>query len=279
MIIFIILLLFYLICLYKRKTRTKDDRDGLLIYWLTYYIIFLTWFVKQSRQNKLIALVIVLSIPQLRLPFLFVTSIPLLFSCNSYSKISNLCNNIFNTTLDIKINRERLPDQPTIFICNYSANYIGYLSTTILKPNTCLIVNKCSYKYTKHLFGENNIICVDVDSTGNTEHVRNEIHIQLEKGNNVLAFVEKQSYTRKNLFSVTDSLKKGMFVIASQLDATITPVVLDHIHHSHGIITNTRFNIYVDETRRVSLANIENEMIKVKTLFRRKLNNFYINEI
>jgi choline kinase len=142
-----------------------------------------------------------------------------------------------------------------------------------------LVINKGAYNIVKHLFGGDNIIVVDVDRKGNTEHARNEIKKQLKKGNNIVAFVEKQSYTRKDLFSVTDSLKKGMFVIASQLDATITPVVLDHVHHSHGIISNRRFNIYVDETRKVKVDEIDIEMSKVRKMFKRKLKLFSLNEI
>jgi hypothetical protein len=277
MIFFIIV--FYLFCQFKKNRRTKDDRDGLLIYWVTYYFIFMSWFLRQTKTVKLISLAVVLSIPQLRLPFIFVTTIPLLFACNDYSKINKICSFHFNTCLDVRINRERLPIKPTIFICNYSANYIGYLSTTILKPNTCLVINKGAYNIVKHLFGGDNLIVVDVDRKGNTEHARNEIKKQLNKGNNILAFVEKQSYTRKDLFSVTDSLKKGMFVIASQLDATITPVVLDHVHHNHGIISNRRFNIYVDETRKVKVDEIDIEMNKVQKMFKRKLKLFSLNEI
>lgn len=278
MIAFIILL-FYLFCKYKKNIRTKDDRDGLVIYWMTYYFIFMFWFLRQTKKVKLIAILIVLSIPQLRLPFVFITTIPLLFISKDYSKINKICSFYFNTCLDVRINRHELPKEPTIFICNYSANYFGYLSTTILKPNTCLVINKGSYKFVRHMFGKDNLIVVDVDRKGNTEHVRNEIGKQLKKGNNILAFVEKQSYTRKDLFSVTDYLKKGMFVIASQLGATITPVVLDHIHHTHGIISNRRFNIHIDKTRKVSFEEIDTEISKVRKMFKRKLNLFSLNEI
>ena len=89
----------------------------------------------------------------------------------------------------------------------------------------------------------------------------------------LVTFIEKDYFKSTNIYALSD-IRSGMFSIAKNINATITPVVIDHIEHNMGVISNTNFQIHIDKTRIVD--NIDTEIKNVTLLFERKLRLFKI---
>ena len=79
---------------------------------------------------------------------------------------------------------------------------------------------------------------------------------------------------KKQLVTFIEKDYFKLFSIAKNINATITPVVIDHIEHNMGVISNTNFQIHIDKTRIVD--NIDTEIKNVTLLFERKLRLFKI---
>lgn len=155
-----------------------------------------------------------------------------------------------NNGIRITHNFQKLPLKPTIFVCNYAKDRIEN-SMCVLIPRKLSILMQSGFKS----FIPNIIhrpIFVHGHGNGNLNYVKDEIQKSLD--NNCCMFVyitkpdSRKLYTRKP--------RKGIYIIAKELGATVTPVYFDSLDHKNGIIPNQNLNIVVGDTFKVEDINV-----------------------
>ena len=242
------------------------------IFWIIVVIILIKKCTKKNRQKTLLLLCII--VLYFRVPFLYgILTFSALLSGNIEC---HACNTrfLYNKLLQPKFLGNKLPEKPTIIICNYPSSYVEYLTNHLLNSKICILLYEkaviqniiISYFYTKDailLIGKGNQFA----------ETQKKVRDKLTEGYSVLVYPEKHFFLRKSKYDVT-SFHSGIFNIAKNIDATITPIVFDHIDHNMGLVLNNNFKIYIDRTRKID--NVEWEMDNVTKLFKRKLSFFSI---
>ena len=168
------------------------------------------------------------------------------------------------------MNIENIPNKPTIFISNYPSNYIEYLIHGLFGDKFCLVVHGNAIKILKYLYGMEHLIPVDKNSF---EKVQKQVEKKIKDGYHIFSYAERDYYNRKNEFE-TCELRSGMFAIAKNLNTTITPICIDHIEHTFGIVENKIFNIKIGSTFKVK--DVNESMIEVKKFFKTELKKMKI---
>ena len=263
-------------CVNGSRRRGEFNMDDLEIYWCVQFIIFSVWFSKTSLRNKIIALTIILLVPSLGGPFITTGLLILNMLTLGYVNCTNFAiNHLFNTCLTPIFSGNLLPLKPTIIIANYPTNYIEYLANHLLcDRKICFVVKRTAPVQSiavRLFYHEENILFVS--SKGSFEDTQDIIEEKIQQGYTIFTYIDKTYFKRPTKYAVHD-IRRGIFTIAKNLGVPITPMVFDHIDHSLGILEQTTFKIFTDETRFV--RDIDEEMEKVHNLFKRKLKTFKI---
>ena len=235
--------------------------DSLERYWL---IIFLLLMFTLPRWYVVICL---LCIPTVRASIMFMCSVPLILLGGRYKIMRATSRAILTNCFNLKFNMEALPIRPTIFICNYPSNIIEYLLPSVISENTCIMISNGNItgKLT-HAFGVDNVLLIE--RGGNFEITQEQVRNKLQSGFNVFVYIERNFVKRKHKYELSP-IRSGIFKIANNIGATITPIVIDHIDHKFGAIDNHDFTIHVDSTRLVT--DVDREMSTVTKMYKRKL--------
>jgi hypothetical protein len=179
---------------------------------------------------------------------------------------------IFYNQLNLKINTHKIPNKPTIFMSNYPANYIEYFAQGLFGDKVCLLVHAPAIKMLQFIMGKSRLISI-VEKEGQFFETQKKIKEKMDDGYHIFCYVERKYHNRDKIYDV-DSIRSGIFSIAKNINATITPLVIDHIDHFMGFVDNSSFKIHIDDTRIV--GNVEKEIKNVEKLYKKMLYKFSI---
>ena len=260
-------------CAIFRFVLTFSSMNNLEKVWILLTILLVKLFFTLNKKNKIILLCFVLSINWIRGPLIFTLCLPIIIFRGNYALTKFATSFLFYTCFDVKFTGYSLPNKPTIFLCNYPANFVEYLTNNLLNDKLCIVVfgGVSISKVVNRFYGKNGMIVVSKGGCFNKTQV--QIQEKVKNCYSIVAFIEKDYFKRPNIYALSH-IRSGMFSIAKNINATITPVVIDHIEHNIGVISNTNFQIHVDKTRIVD--NIDTEIKNVTLLFERKLRLFKI---
>ena len=252
---------------------TRKSFNELEIFWIMFGLLFYNIFFSLSSRLKVILLLIILFSKTLKASFILVTMLPLIICVGRYSMLRHTTEYIFHKCLRLQLDYSLLPKHPTIFISNYPANHIEYIANTLLSKKMCLMIwgRVNTSKLVKLLYGKDSVIIVDKGSFDKTQKT---IMSKMKEGYSIFVYAENSYSDRKDKIYTNVPLRTGIFSIAKNIGATITPVVFDHIEHSFGFVKNNDYKIFVDKTRIVT--DIDEEILQVSNLFTRKLRRFKI---
>lgn len=243
--------------------------------WLIFGVLFLIVVLKNlvSKRNilkTLIVSIVLLSLPQTRVPIIlsgFVIGC-LLFGGKFSEKYAH---STYNIAFNIKQNLP-IPNNPSIFLFNYPACFLGYQVFHSLSPNIVILCTKAAKKLFKPILRGINIIESNTTSKDNFNRIRAEVKKYISMGYNIVVYPEKDWLNRKNIHSTTKLIQSGIFQISKDLNIPILPIVISHFNVYSGIIKNRDLYIHVDKQRVVK--NVPEEMKKVRQLFERKLRKY-----
>jgi len=251
------------------------DMDYVELFWILWIIIIIVLIKKCTRENRKKMLILLGVI-------ILYFKVPILYGMLTFSALlsgnieCHACNTrfLYNKLLYPKFLGNKLPDNPTIILCNYPSSYVEYLSNHLLNSKICILLYEKAVIQTSiisYFYPKDAILLI---KKGNQfAETQKKVRDKLAEGYNVLVYPEKNFFHRKSKYDIT-SLHSGIFNIAKNIDATITPIVFDHIDHNMGVVLNNNFKIYIDRTRKIN--NVDVEIDSVTTLFKRKLRFFSI---
>ena len=248
------------------NTIKKLKFESIDAYWFSFTFIFLLFFVKTNLKMKRIMLSCLLLTPRLMIPLIFwLSSLFVIISgTRGWRTLSSF---LLKSFFHLKIDVEKIPKQPTIYLCNYPSCLLEYSVNTLLSSKICLVIQDGAYAQ----FAYHCEDLIQIKRGGSFDLLENKIVKKMKEGYSIWVYVEKDWKRRKTVFHTT-GCHSGIFKIAKKINATITPVVIDHITHMYGIIENFKFEIFVDETRKIE--NIDIEIKKVEHIIRKKLKKF-----
>lgn len=188
----------------------------------------------------------------------------------TYRMISTL---LFEHTLNLRMNRKDIPSSPTIFVANYPCTAVEYLSHGLFGKNIAIAVTIRAANTLKYIYGSDNVFGIE---KGKFEETQENIRKKLQSGYHIIAYIEDRYYKRKNIYSIA-RLRTGLFSIAKNIGATITPVAIDHIDHTFGILSDTLFQIKIGTTSKVS--DIQSSVKEVQYFLEKNLRRMSIKRL
>ena len=197
---------------------------------------------------------------------------------SNYSSYLNLANSIFRDNFRVRSNFDELPSKPTILVTNYPVSFLEYLAPALVPGSTCLLASKAAKRWMSLVYTSRECCYIPTEKGGRYDIVKELIRERL-KNSHVIVYVE--DYKRKYGRSI-GSLWKGTFWMAKELNATITPLIIDKVEEKWFSIPEQNFGIYVGPTMQVldpviTLIKVRTMMREVKTLF--TINKFKTNNL
>ena len=236
------------------------------IIWLIFVGCFWKLFFSLKYNNQIILMCVFLLIPKFFVPIIMWSSAPLVlaFGTPAWRALSNF---VFSIVFEVKINEGLLPDKPTIFLCNYPSSILEYSLNTLLHKKICLVIASNSLALIAYSY----LNIIRLPSSNAFDYLESKVVEKMAQGFSIWVYVERDWKKRSSIYN-TSGVVSGIFKIAKNINATITPVVFDHFDNFCGIIDSFKFSHFIDETRYVT--NVGKEMRSVTKLFKRKLDLF-----
>ena len=259
--------------LFYIKFGNKKGFNKLTTLWLIFFILFVI-ILSKLRNNTERALAInvalnhkILSIPLIVLSGVFVTILG-----GGYRSLSATSHILYKSCLSVRM-KGHFTREPTIYIVNYPSSYIEYLAHGLFGDKVCFLMVDGFYKMVNKAYKPDTLISV---KKGSFDEVHEKIKDKLHKGYQIFAYVEREYYNRKNDYTLAP-FRSGMFTIANKLNTTITPVVIDHLDHTMGVLDSYVFQIDIGRPKRVK--NVEKSMKECREDMGYKLRRMSIKRV
>jgi hypothetical protein len=184
-----------------------------------------------------------------------------------YTEIPKIVTKMYTNMFNIHHNFHKLPKYNTIFVANHPYHIIDLCSIQLIPTKLCFVVGGTNVtKYIiKPICGTNHIF-FNMNIPNNFDNIKAQIKEKIHQSS-IIVLVERYSLmiSNKNIAP----LRRGMFNIAKDLNIPITPLLLDSVRTTNGVIDRQPFEIVVGETMVVDdvkrdCRNVRKFMIKEK---------------
>lgn len=178
------------------------------------------------------------------------------------SVYKGIVSKIFREHFEFRHNFSLIPSTPTIFIATYPASLIEYLTPALLPLPVYFIASARAKPVMSRVYPD--------DECGYLPHGRKQLYqmtktLISEKLKTMSVFVYVEDMSRRYGREV-GGLRKGIFWIAKDLGATVTPVVLDNVVESWGRIPHQKYEVCIGPTMHVQ--DPLSALIDVRTMMR-----------
>jgi hypothetical protein len=187
------------------------------------------------------------------------------------SKLRSIVEYSFDKVLILKKDFSKLPDKPTIFVCNYCNDRVENLAC-ILIPKDIAIMMRDGLKKTAKL---DKLVQwpIFTKEKNNYEHTKSEIVKHTKEGRSVLSYITKYPRLRPNYIQ---SIRSGLFNISKELNIPITLVAIDYADINNCIMHKQNFNIVIGDT--FNVENVSESIYKTKKFYKKTMSNFMKNK-
>ena len=181
------------------------------------------------------------------------------------------CYNMFSNKFRLHLNFNKLPQKPSLIVCNYCHDRFENLALILIPRNIVILIRDVVLKYTKL----DKLIkwVIVIKKENNYESTKKEIQKHINEGRSVVSYVSKDPY-----FGPTHirNIRSGIFKISKDLNIPITPLAIDYIDNNYGIINYQNFNMKTGNTFYVN--DVKQSMTSVKKFFKNSLKSFKKNK-
>ena len=189
---------------------------------------------------------------------------------NDINVNTKIITRMFNQVFDFKHNFYKLPDKPTIYVCNYVYDRLEHLSWLLIPKSVYCIMNykieRLFKRIVKHIIKRNG-------GLNTFQDIKTQIKEKLDTNFSILVYVT----TPKEKVGEISRLRTGMFRIAKELNRTITPIAIDYIHYDHfGSIPYQRYEIRVGDSFYVDDPLVDS--LRTRKFFKDSLEEFKNNK-
>lgn len=174
---------------------------------------------------------------------------------------------LFKSAFRFHDNFRKLPEKPSIIVCNYVWDRLENLASIIIPKDLAIVgaskfmkISKLNYIVKHFIIRNENGQCY--------ERMKSEVKNHLDSGRCVFAYVSKIV----NRTPYVSKLRSGMFRIAEELNVQITPISIDYIDSVYGVIPYQNFYMQVGESFYVK--NLEKDMYRTRKFFTERVDYF-----
>ena len=245
--VFILLLLFILaILLSKLKIKIK-----VTIVLLTLLIYKNTFIIVGNISYNLIKLIYIDSIDERK----------------NNKKLVRIVEPVFKRYFNFITNFEKLPNKPSIIVCNYCNDRIENMCCILLPVDLALMMRdqvRNTMRFDKIVKWR-----IETKSEGSFSKTKKEILKHVNNGRYVFSYVTKHP---KYKFNYISKVRSGVFYIAKELNIPITLLAIDYIDTKFGTIPYQNFRMIVGDT--FNVENPKDAVYKTKKFFKTTLTEF-----
>lgn len=232
------------------------------------FVLILLVYLKRYHQLWILVLCILVIFRNNIKVFLSILSIiKKHFGSRNTDSIQESGRNFFNV-FNIRHNFAKLPSHPTIYVGNYPCTFLESISLTLL-PNTTIAMGDSGI--TRNTWGKllGDIIYRKPKNAYND--IKKDIQKRLSSGKSVFAYVTSRG-EREESRNFFGRVRTGIFRIANELGATVTPIAFDTIKTEMGCIVDQDFNIFVGET--VEVNDVDKVVRESRTFYKNAIRKF-----
>lgn len=161
---------------------------------------------------------------------------------------------------------EKLPNKPSILICNYCINRIENLASVLFPCDIVIVMRDIAKKY---LFDNTVKWYIPIKYKNNYETVKKEILHHTSLGRYIFLYISIGFNNDTRIYK----LRSGTFSIAKELNIPITMVCIDHIYTDiFGRIPYQNFRMKIGDTFYVD--DIKNDIHKTRTFYQKTIKEF-----
>ena len=264
-----------------RKLKEKSFDFSTFYTWFLYTLLyFLIMYKSRNMPMAMVALTGILFLNrQISTPIDFcLNSMFTLVTTGNKEGMQNMCKNLFINNTRYRHNLWAIPNRPTIWILNYpKKNWVEYYTQSLLPQNYVFFANKKFGRILKNYYGDDRVHCINFSKRGNYQVLKTSIRKILDSGLNVCMYFDtKIDYRgiKKHTYTL-QTPRTGIFNIAKELNREITPIVIDHLYISNGIIPLQNFEIHVGSpVKIITPRDVENTI----SFFKNRLRSFMTNK-
>lgn len=259
------------------KSKTKGPN---------YFEVFVPWFVVflvatiislfklrfTGDFKKFLFILILLKLYSLTPIIFYVKTGRLILLSRNNRLFTGLARDIFIKNSTYSHNLHMIPPTPTIWICNYPLdNVVEYFTQGLLPQTYRLVVNSNAKFFMSKIYSPDRTIFINIAGKNNYNALRNKIKETTEGGENVFMYFDTNKPKGERKRFDLGGVRNGAFNIARELGVAITPIVMDHLYISGGIIPPQRFEICVGESRCIRSKVDIDELLQ---FYKKTLNRF-----
>jgi hypothetical protein len=180
-------------------------------------------------------------------------------------KLRMFVTNILEENFIFSHNFHELPSYPSIIVSNYCYDRLENIACITIPKNISIIMGELMVKYIKLNSILENIICKNGNKYkgGEYDHIKSEIKKCIENGISTFSYVSASLHKNAKYIG---KLRSGMFRIAKDLNIPITPIFIDYIDDTFGIIPLQNFRMHVGETFLVG-EDMEEDIYNTRKFF------------
>ena len=170
--------------------------------------------------------------------------------------IDNIISSNYKKIFAFSHNFHKLPNKNTIIVSNHPHNPIDYTAFKML-PKKIAIVAGGLHFFVRWTCEKDEYIFYNNNKNKNFDELKLKIQDKI-KNMSILVFVENYKRIKyTNNGRKVARLRTGIFTIAKELNIPITPLVIDRIHSSYGMVTEQPFRMIVGDTFDVTDPTID----------------------
>jgi len=183
------------------------------------------------------------------------------------SVFRKIVHNLFNNTFNLKFNFKKLPDKPSIFVCNYCSDRLENIACILIPKDMGILM----LHTLKNISKLNKLIKWPVYTykKDSYEKTKKEVIKHIKEGRSIFSYVSK---TPRMGPTKIQNMRSGMFRLAKELNIPITLVAIDYIDINFGIIPYQNFNIVIGDTLYVD--DVKDSVIIAKNFFKKMMIKF-----
>lgn len=179
--------------------------------------------------------------------------------------------NIFNSLFRLKLNFKKLPDKPSIIVCNYCSDRFENLALILIPKNVVVLIRDMVIKISK--LDKLLKWVIEIKNENSYENTKREIVKHINEGRSVICYVTKDPHYGPNHIR---GMRSGIFKISKELNIPITPVAIDYIDNDFGIIKYQNFCMEAGNT--FNVYDVKETMFNTRIFFKNSIDKFIKNK-
>jgi hypothetical protein len=227
-----------------------------------------------ENKHRLLFILAVFNIKSLFVPIFTLSGVFLCICGQKFKTYRTLSLHLYKNYLNLRMNTDKISTVPTIYIANYPENYIEYMTHGLITDKLCVLaVANTATKILKFVYGEDHAI---YNYTGNFDKLKEAVRKKINEGYSIFCYSERNHYDRKNEYDLCE-FRTGMFHIAKSLNVSVTPICVDHISHTFGILDDTIFKIHIGDSFYVT--DVDKDIKSTHSFLKRELKKMKLKRL